>query len=168
MSAPYESVGPVATGLPDATQLFAAVSGCVEEGSPLIGWARELADLHATLIAAAVSASNRPRGFDVFATMDRHAEVVALVDGWAQLHLPNPRNARQHTHSLGEVFSQIALASARTQWLLRHDQSAEETSRGAANFGLVRQGYADLVDDIRNLRVVLVPGWRATFANRGQ
>jgi len=148
-------------GLLDARHLHLAMAGAtVEGGSPMIGWARELADLHATLITTAVSKLRRPNGFDDAATRRRVEELVAEIDQWAVLHLPRPINARRHTHSLGEVISHTALVHAQSQIVLRHVTSAEHRHEATLRMAQVHDGYADLVTAIHGRRVQLPLGWR--------
>src|SRR5690606_15917869 len=113
--------GDPAEGLLDARQLLLGLAGQCRGGSPLIGWARELADLHTTLVASSISAPRRPDDFDVADTRDHIGAISILIDEWSVLHLPRPRGARRHTHSLGEVISHVAETYARVQWILCHD-----------------------------------------------
>ncbi|NNH71258.1 hypothetical protein HLB23_15545 [Nocardia uniformis] len=152
-------------GLLDARQLLLAVAGNIEGGSPLIAWARELADLHSTLITASASPARRPADFDDTTLRGRIGDIVVLVDEWSVFHLPRPTTARRHTHSLGEVISHLANTYAHMQWTLRHNDSAHHQHHATLRFAQVQQGYADLIDDIRTLRVELplgLPGHIAT------
>ncbi|MGW4369177.1 hypothetical protein ACWEKT_26380 [Nocardia takedensis] len=152
---------PHAEGLLDARRLHLAMAGIeVEGGSPLIRWARELADLHATLITAAVSKTRRPTGFDDAATRRDVEELVAEIDQWAVFHLPRPVNAQRHTHSLGEVISHTAQVHAQCHAVLRHATSSEHQHEAALRMAQVQEGYADLVTAIHERRVQLPVGWR--------
>ncbi|MEV0247456.1 hypothetical protein AB0H76_12765 [Nocardia sp. NPDC050712] len=147
-----------AEGLLEARQLLLAVAGNLQGGSPLIDWARELADLHSTLVTAAVSTIRRPADFDATATYGLVDTVIGLIDEWSAYHLPRPAFGRRHTHSLGEVISHVAGTYAHVQWTLRHAESAEQQHHATLRFAQVQEGYADLVDEIRALRVVLPLG----------
>ncbi|MET9487084.1 hypothetical protein [Nocardia sp. NPDC006630] len=147
-----------AEGLLDARELLLAVAGNLEGGSPLIGWARELADLHSTLTTATVSPARRPADFDDRTVRGQISEVIGLIDEWSALHLPRPTAGRRHTHSLGEVISHFASTYAQMQRTLRHSGSAAHQHHAAMRFAQVQEGYADLVGEIRTLRVQLPLG----------
>lgn len=144
-----------AEGLLDTRQLLLAIAGNLRGGSPLIDWARELADLHATLIAASASEIRRSTDFDYLTTRGRIDVLIGSIDEWSALHLPRPLAGRRHTHSLGEVISHVADTYAHLWWALRHKESAEHHHAAALRFAQVQDGYADLVDEIRRLRVAL-------------
>ncbi|WP_405180827.1 hypothetical protein OG225_06395 [Nocardia sp. NBC_01377] len=157
----HHDSGRTALGLLDARQLHMAVAGCRVKGqSPVIPWSRELADMHATLLNAALSVERRPVGFDEPAMRDRMTAVVALIDEWAIFHLPRPVNAVHHTHSLGEVISHFAQVFAQSQCALRRATNAEQQHEAALRMAQTLQGYADLVTAIRARRVQLPLGWR--------
>ncbi|WP_328660277.1 hypothetical protein [Nocardia salmonicida] len=153
-----------ATGLLEARQLLLAVAGnldCV--GTPLAEWARELGDLHATLMSASVSLACRPADFDDTATRTRIGDVIGMIDQWSMYHLPRTTTARCHTHTLGEVISHVADNYAQAQWRLRHSEGAEHRHMVAQRLAQVQQGYADLIEEIRMLRVEFPVGW---YSNR--
>ncbi|MCU1643961.1 MAG: hypothetical protein JWN03_4236 [Nocardia sp.] len=154
---PRERVRP-AEGLLDARELLLAVAGNLAGGSPLIGWARELADLHSTLTTATVSPARRPADFDDSTVRGQIGEVIGLIDEWSVLHLPRPTAGRRHTHSLGEVISHVATTYAQMQRTLRHSGSAAHQHHAAMRFAQVQEGYSDLVGEIRTLRVQLPLG----------
>lgn len=149
-----------AEGLLEARQLLVAIAGHLEGGSPLISWSRELADLHATLITAAVSAKCCPQDFDAAAMRTQIHDIIASIDHWSRLHLPRPIGARRHTHTLGAVISHVAHTYAQVQWALRHGHTEQLRHEAAMHWAEVQQGYADLVADIRALRIELPTGWR--------
>ncbi|MFB8005923.1 hypothetical protein [Nocardia sp. NPDC056000] len=146
-------------GLLEARHLLLAVAGTLQGGSPLIGWSRELAYLHATLLTASVSPTRRPTGFDATVTRGRINILIGLIDDWSAFHLPRPSTGRRHTHSLGEVISHVAATYAQMQWTLRHSSSAQQQHDAALRFAQIQEGYADLVEEIRTLRVALPLGW---------
>ncbi|WP_330180172.1 hypothetical protein OHB26_27635 [Nocardia sp. NBC_01503] len=156
---PYRDRLLAAEGLLEARQLLLAIAGTLQGGSPLIEWARELADLHATLITVAISATRRPSDFDETVTRGRVGTLIGRIDEWSAFHLPRPATGRRHTHSLGEVISHLAATYAQMQWTLRHSDSAQHHHDAALRFAQVQEGYADLVDEIRTLRVLLPLGW---------
>ncbi|MEU8895700.1 hypothetical protein [Nocardia sp. NPDC048505] len=147
-----------AEGLLESRQLLLAIAGNMRGSSPLIEWARELGDLHATLVTAAVSTTRRPADFDATATYSLVNTVIGLIDEWSARHLPRPTLGRRHTHSLGEVISHMAETYAHVQWTLRHARSAEQQHHATLRFAQVQEGYADLVEEIRTLRVILPIG----------
>ncbi|WP_109527715.1 hypothetical protein [Nocardia aurea] len=156
-----DSVHPAAMhGLLQARELLLAIAGQLEHGSPLIGWARELADLHSTSITAIISPVRRPADFDADATHIRIRAVISLIDDWSIFHLPHPATARRHTHSLGEVISHVAETYAQVQWTLRHSNSAEHRHDAAVRFAQVQRGYADLIGEIKAMRVEFAASWR--------
>lgn len=155
-----------AEGLLEARQLFLAFAGHLDGGSPLIEWARELSDLHATLLTASLSETRRPRDFDEADTRRRIQGWIVRIDEWSILHLLRPVAARRHTHSLGEVISHLARTYAHTHATLRRGGSAEHLHDAARHLAQVQEGYADLVTEIRALRIELPaafhvsePGW---------
>ncbi|MGY5309174.1 hypothetical protein [Nocardia gipuzkoensis] len=150
--------GPAALLAPE--HLLAAISGHLEPGSPLIGWARELGDLHAALLPGHPDAPRHSPDSDDAAVRRLIAEVVEQVNSWAVFHLPRPTGARKHTHSLGEVISHVAKTFADAWWTVRH--TSDDQTRHEAWFHLaeVREGYADLLADIHARRIELPLGWR--------
>lgn len=153
-------------GLLGARQLLLAMAGSLRGGSPHIEWARELADLHATLVTASVSEARRPTDFDYFVIDHRIDSVIMLIDEWAGVHLPRPTAGRRHTHSLGEVISHVAGVYAQTQWTLRHQPGAQHQHHAALRFAHAQEGYAELVEEIRALRVILPSGrWRISSSS---
>ncbi|MBF6339783.1 hypothetical protein IU450_28410 [Nocardia abscessus] len=150
--------GPAALLAPE--QLLAAISGHLQQDSPLIGWARELGDLHAALLPGHPDAPRHSPDSDETAVRKLIAEVVEQVNSWAVFHLPRPTGARKHTHSLGEVISHVAKTFADAWWTVRH--TGDEQTRHEAWFHLaeVREGYADLLADIHARRIELPLGWR--------
>ncbi|MGW4370287.1 hypothetical protein ACWEKT_32045 [Nocardia takedensis] len=152
-------------GLLDAQRLLLAVNGSrLEAGSPLSGWARELADLHATLLTGAVSRARRPADFDERVLRADVAEAIAQIDGWAIFRPPRPLNVPRHTHSLGETISHFARVYAHTSWADRHAISAEHRREATLHMAQTYQGYADLVTAIAARRVLLPLGWRGIGA----
>lgn len=145
-------------GLLDARQLLTGIAGHCTGGSPLIAFARELAELHAMLVTASASVSQRTAGFDAADTRARINGIVDLIDVWSILHLPRPAGARRHTHSLGDVVSHVADTYAQVQQTLRHCNSAEHRHQAALRMAQVQQGYSDLISEIRALRIELPVG----------
>ncbi|MER7450340.1 hypothetical protein ABTW96_08630 [Nocardia beijingensis] len=143
-------------------QLLAAISGHLgpDIGSALIGFARELADLHATLLSTCLNRHQHSSGVDAMSVREQIEAVVGEINSWAVFHLPRPNGARRHTHSFGEVISHVAETYASAWWTVRH--SDDEQLRHDAWFHLaeVREGYADLLADIHARRVELPLGGR--------
>jgi hypothetical protein len=140
-------------------QLLAAISGHLEHGSALIGWARELGDLHAALLACYL---NPPRGQHHNESQIRGqiADVVVQIDSWAVFHLPRPPGARTHTHSLGEVISHLARSFADAWWTVLHTDDEQLRHQAWFHLGQAREGYADLLADIHARRVEMPFGSR--------
>ncbi|MET7770479.1 hypothetical protein [Nocardia sp. NPDC005366] len=103
-----------------------------------------------------------PRGFDAAATHAQIHEVIASIDHWSRLHLPRPIGARRHTHTLGAVISHVAHTYAQAQWTLRHGDTEQLRHEAAVHWAEVQQRYADLIAEIRALRIELPTGWHGT------
>jgi len=58
------------------------------------------------------------------------------------------------------VISHVAATYAQVQWTLHHDDCAEHRHRAAQRMTQIQQGYNDLVEEIRALRVEFPLGWR--------
>ena len=147
-----------AEGLLGARNLLLAMAGNLQGDSPLIDWARELADVHATLITGTASPTRRPADFDDADLRRRIMVLVRLIDAWSALHLPKTVNGRRHTHTLGEVISHVAETYAQLQQILRHSDSAHRQHNATVRFAHIQEGYASLVEEIRALRVALPAG----------
>ncbi|MFF0528677.1 hypothetical protein ACFYT3_09815 [Nocardia amikacinitolerans] len=147
-----------------AEQLQAAIAGHLDNhsgGSPLIGWARELGDLHATLLTSSLDRLRRPADFDEAVLRRRIGEVVGEIDSWSVFVLPRAVvGARKHTHALGEVVSHLAAAYVDAWWTVLH--TGDERLRHEAWFhlGQLHEGYDCLLDDLCARRVELPLGWR--------
>ncbi|MEV6426362.1 LamB/YcsF family protein [Nocardia sp. NPDC051463] len=146
-------------------QLLAAIAGHLSHGSPLIGWARELGDLHAAMIPVHLNLSQHPGDFDAAGS---HADIVRIggeIDSWAVHHVPRTPNVRKHTHSLGEVISHVAKVYADAWWTVLHTTDRELRHEAWFHLAEVREGYAALVTEIRARRVQLPLGWCANRRN---
>ncbi|WP_406238360.1 hypothetical protein [Nocardia sp. NBC_01009] len=162
----YPVVAPAA--LPSRDELLAAIAGHLTDTPALIGWARELGDLHASLIPRTVDPWQRANGFDEHAVHAEIADHIAEINSWAVFHLPRNPVARMHTHSLGEVISHVAKTYAEAWWTVLHtatkastDGDDEELRHEAwFHLGEVWEGYAQLVEDMKSRRVQLPLGWR--------
>ncbi|MFI1234479.1 hypothetical protein [Nocardia salmonicida] len=77
-----------AEGLLDARQLLVAIAGNLEGSCPLISWARELADLHASMLTATLYTSCLAADFDAAHTRAQISEIISEINRWAVLHLP--------------------------------------------------------------------------------
>ncbi|MBF6465937.1 hypothetical protein IU427_12210 [Nocardia beijingensis] len=134
-------------------ELLLAISGRLTSRFSLVAWARELGDLHAELMPFRLAQAPRRQGFDgeqVRAGIDR---LVAAVDAWALRTLPCASGARMHTHSLGEVMSHLAEVYAEAWWTVVHSEDAEIRHRAWFHLGEVREGYAEMVDEVRRRRL---------------
>ncbi|WP_156095030.1 hypothetical protein [Nocardia lijiangensis] len=143
----------------EPTHVLQAISGRYTSNLPLVGWVRELGDMHAELIPVRATRTPQHRaGFceQVRAGIDR---VVHEIDSWAARNISRTKGAPKHTHSLGEVLSHIAKIYAETWWTVLH--SADEEARHRAWFHLseAREGYAELVKEIQARRLQLPLGW---------
>ncbi|MEU6191970.1 hypothetical protein [Nocardia sp. NPDC047038] len=150
--------GPAALLSPE--QLLAAIAGHLEDDSPLIGWARELGDLHAVLLPGWASPRSRPADFDDAGVRREIADTIEQINSWAVFHLPRPDGARRHTHCLGEVISHIAMTYAAAIWTIRHSDDEQQRHEAMFHLAEVREGYADLLVEIHARRVQLPLGWR--------
>ncbi|MEU7632582.1 hypothetical protein AB0C34_21735 [Nocardia sp. NPDC049220] len=148
------------TPLLEPDQLLGAISGNLTCDSQLVGWARELGDLHAALIPVHLDHSRRPADFDGASIHADIARVVAEIDSWALFHVPRTRTARKNIHSLGEVISHVAHTYAVAWWTVLHSDDEDLRHEAWFHLGEVQEGYAELVDEIRTRRVQLPLGWR--------
>ncbi|MCP2320109.1 hypothetical protein APR12_005490 [Nocardia amikacinitolerans] len=150
-----------AVPLLDPGKLIQAITGRVSGGSALVGWARELGDLHAELVAIQFGRASRSGYVDG----DRiHAEIDRTVDeinAWAARHVRRVKCARKHTHSLGEVISHMARTYAEAWWTVLHTSDVALWHEVWSQLGEVRQGYADMVVEIRARHLQLPLGARA-------
>ncbi|MGV9610943.1 hypothetical protein [Nocardia xishanensis] len=140
-------------------QLLAAIGGRLAEPLPLIAWARELGDLHAALISAVLNPRHSPDTTEAAL----HAEIGKVIDkinSWAAFYVRHSRCARRHTHSFGEVISHVAKTYAEAWWTVLHADCEELRHSAWVHLGEVREGYAQLIGDIRAGRVQLPLGWR--------
>ncbi|WP_280479056.1 hypothetical protein [Nocardia asiatica] len=141
-------------------QLLAAIAGHIEDGSTLIGGARELGDLHAALLPACTNPPRPSSDFDEATVRREIAGTIEQINSWAVFHLPRPTGARRHTHSLGEVISHVAATYAAAWWTVRHTDDEQLRHEAWFHLAQVREGYADLLADIHARRVELPLGWR--------
>ncbi|MBF6464896.1 hypothetical protein IU427_06820 [Nocardia beijingensis] len=81
--------------------------------------ARELGDLHAELVPFQLVQTPQREGFDCEQVRTGIDRVVAAVDAWAVRNLPCSSGARMHTHSLGEVMSDVAEVYTEAWWVTR-------------------------------------------------
>ncbi|MBF6223135.1 hypothetical protein IU479_34195 [Nocardia abscessus] len=133
----------------EPAQLFQAISGRFTSALPLVGWARELGDLHAELLPFRLDHGLQPRGFDcehIRALIDK---VVGEIDAWAEHNIPRAKCARKHTHSLGEVISHIANTYVDAWWTVLHSADVELRHQAWYHLGEAREGYAEMVNEIR-------------------
>ncbi|MEV0027868.1 hypothetical protein [Nocardia sp. NPDC050793] len=153
-----------ATAFLSPEQLLAAIAGHLVNhsgGSPLIGWARELGDLHATLLTSCLDPLRRPTDFDEAVLRRRVCEVVGEIDSWAVFVLPRPKvGARKHTHTLGEVVSHLATAYVDAWWTVLHTGDEQQRHEAWFHLGQLHEGYACLLDDLHARRIELPLGWR--------
>ncbi|MEV0299373.1 hypothetical protein [Nocardia sp. NPDC050710] len=147
-------------------QLLAAIAGRVAGPLPLIAWARELGDLHAALISAVVNPRRRPSDVAEEALHADIAKVIDKINSWAVFYVRHSRCARRHTHSFGEVISHVAKTYAEAWWTVLHADCEELRHSAWVHLGEVREGYAQLIGDIRAGRVQLPLGWRGIRHNR--
>ncbi|UGT67870.1 hypothetical protein LTT66_32615 [Nocardia gipuzkoensis] len=130
-------------------QLLAAIAGHITQGSALIGWARELGDLHAALIPVRMDRTRLPADFDEARVHIDVAKIISEIDSWALFHVPRARGARRHTHSLGEVISHIAKTYADAWWAVLLVDDKDLRHEAWFHLGEVCEGYAQLIDDVQ-------------------
>lgn len=133
----------------EPAQLFQAISGRFTNALPLVGWARELGDLHAELLPVPLDQAPRQEGFDCEHTRALIDKVVGEIDAWAARNIPRTKNARKHTHSLGEVISHIAKTYAEAWWTVLHSADVELRHQAWFHLGEAREGYTEMVNEIR-------------------
>ncbi|MFI6041930.1 hypothetical protein ACIA8C_09865 [Nocardia sp. NPDC051321] len=148
--------------LPSQDRLLAAISGQLNDAAALSRLARELGDLHASLIPYTVDPDFR-EGFDPYMVYVEIAECETAINSWAALHLPRNPIARRHTQSLGELVSQIARIYAQACWTMRHTDDKQTEHEAWFHVAEVIDGYAELVDQVVGGRVQLPLGWRGLY-----
>ncbi|WP_433685319.1 hypothetical protein [Nocardia sp. CA-119907] len=141
-------------------QLLAAIAGRLTEPLPLIAWARELGDLHAALISAVLNPLRPPPDVTEAALHADIAKVIDKINSWAAFYVRHSRCARRHTHSFGEVISHVAKTYAEAWWTVLHSDCEDLRHSAWVHLGEVREGYAQLIGEIRAGRVQLPLGWR--------
>ncbi|WP_330255882.1 hypothetical protein OG874_15720 [Nocardia sp. NBC_00565] len=149
-----------AAALLSPDQLLAAIAGRLAEPLPLIAWARELGDLHAALISAVLNPRRPPPDVTEAALHADIAKVIDKINSWAVFYVRHSRCARRHTHSFGEVISHVAKTYAEAWWTVLHADCEELRHSAWVHLGEVREGYAQLIGEIRAGRVQLPLGWR--------
>ncbi|WP_228003070.1 hypothetical protein [Nocardia australiensis] len=159
---PQLAVQPLHKAVPllEPGHLIQAISGRSTDRTPLVGWARTLGDLHAELIPFKLDPELSPRSNPcehVHAGID---EVITQINAWAVRHIPRTKSARKHTHSLGEVISRIAMTYAEAWWTVLHAKEEEKRHQAWFHLSEAREGYAEMVDQIRNRHLQLPLGWR--------
>ncbi|MEU6829402.1 hypothetical protein ABZ894_12215 [Nocardia beijingensis] len=143
--------------------LLQAISGRCAGTLPLVRWARELGDMHAELTAHDLHRTQKQRSRSshfVYAEATAEIErVVNDIDAWAARHIPRVKCARKHTHSLGEVISHIAKIYAETWWTVLHSADTEARHEAWLRLGEAREGYTEMVNEIRAQHLQLPLGW---------
>lgn len=152
----------------DPEQLLVAIAGRLKHDSPLISWARELGDLHAGLVSGRISQSRFPLNRDESAVRHEVEHVITEIDTWAALHIPRSPRVRMHTHSLGEVISHAAQTYASAWWTVLHTDDLDRRHEAWFHLGQVREGYADLIGEIRAHRIQLPRGGLLTRCSDGE
>ncbi|MGF6885183.1 hypothetical protein ABIA39_003242 [Nocardia sp. GAS34] len=143
----------------EPAHLFQAIAGRSSCISPLAEWARELADMHAELIPFKLEDTLRQRNpaeEQIRAAID-HA--VNEIDAWTARNIPRTKGARHHTHTLGEVISRIAKMYTEAWWTVLHSADGETRHRAWFHLSEAREGYADMVNEIRWGHLQLPLGW---------
>lgn len=139
-------------------QLLQAFSGRLRSDLTVVGWMRDLADLHAELIPRRNDPALRRRNCDCEEVRSEIDRVVNDIDVWAVRNVPRMKSARMHTHSLGEVLSHIAMAFANAWWTALHATDVELRYRAWLHLAQVRDGYAEMVSEMRARRLQLPLG----------
>ncbi|WP_157105913.1 hypothetical protein [Nocardia sienata] len=155
-------LGAGATALPSPEQLLAGISGHLDtDGAPaLVGFAHELGGLRAALPAHPLDPAPHSVSFAEADLRRRITAVVEQIDTWRLRHLPHRTGARTHTHSLGQVIDQVATRYVDARWAVLHCGDRRLRRTAWFHLGQAREGYADLVADIRAGRIELPVGWR--------
>ncbi|WP_330231162.1 hypothetical protein OHA40_00925 [Nocardia sp. NBC_00508] len=149
-----------AVPLLEPEHLLQAISGRCDNTARLVGWARDLSDLHAELIHFKLDRELLRVGITCEQVRARIEEVVDDINVWAARYVPRTKGARKHTHSLGEVINHIAKTFAEAWWTVLHSAEAEERHQAWFHLCEAREGYAEMVDQIRERRLQLPLGWR--------
>ncbi|WP_405161620.1 hypothetical protein OG203_35615 [Nocardia sp. NBC_01499] len=128
--------------------LLAAISGHLDSAAPLVGWARELAGLHAARMSEQADQVPRPIDVDTAAVRAEIARIIAAIDSWAAVHMPRNPDARKETHSLGEVLSHVAGTYVQARWTILHPADEQVQRAAWRHLGEAQEGYGQLVADI--------------------
>ncbi|WP_157129459.1 hypothetical protein [Nocardia amamiensis] len=145
----------------EPAQLLQAISGRCTSSGRLVQWARDLGAMHAELIPFELHPAGQKRCLAterIRAGIDR---IIAQIDEWAIYHVPRAKSARKHTHSLGEVMSHMAQTYAQAWWIVLHSPDEEKRHQAWFHMGEAREGYAEMVDEIRSRHLQLPLGWAA-------
>ncbi len=140
-------------GLLSPRELIAAIAGHIEGLSPLVEWARELGDLHASLLSG--DPRRRPEGFDEALARREIDRIIADIDRWALGRLPSSPEAPSYPDTLGQVVSHVAETFATAWWTVRHSDDEEVRHLAWTRLGEIREGYAELIADLGAKRVRL-------------
>jgi hypothetical protein len=148
-------------GLPEPRDLFLAISGHSISGLPLEKWARELGDLYAELISAKVGRSPMRGQFDYAQALSGIDQTVLEINAWAALNVPQAKSGRKHTHSLGDVIGYLAKTYAEAWWTVLHSSDGAIRHQAWYHLGEAREGYAEMVQEVRSRHLRLPLGWSA-------
>ncbi|MGC4994830.1 hypothetical protein [Nocardia salmonicida] len=149
-----------AVPLLEPEHLLQAISGRCNNTTPLAEWARDLSDLHAELIHAKLDQEPLRVGNTCEQVRARIEELVDEINTWAACYVPRTKGARKHTHSLGEVVNHIAKTFAEAWWTVLHSTEDEKRHQAWFHLGEAREGYAEMVDQIRERHLQLPMGWK--------
>ncbi|WP_157172681.1 hypothetical protein [Nocardia exalbida] len=139
-------------------ELLRAIAGRASDGSPLVGWARELGDLHAELVRFRLGRVPQGSDFDDDRVRSEIDRLMGEIDTWAVRHILWTKCGRMYTHSLGEVMGHIAKMYAEAWWTVLHTADADQWHDVWVRLSEVREGYAYMVDEIRSGRLQLPLG----------
>ncbi|MFQ6328722.1 hypothetical protein ACLMAL_21645 [Nocardia sp. CWNU-33] len=159
-----ESSSTRAMPLLEPAHLLQAISGRCTSTVPLVRWARELSDMHAESIPFRIDQAPQLACEPVRAEIDR---VVGEIDAWAARHVPRTKSARKHTHSLGEVISHIAKTYAEAWWIVLHSADTETRHHAWFHLAEAREGYAEMVNEIRTRHLQLPLGSSGIWSAAG-
>jgi hypothetical protein len=150
----------------EPAQLLQAISGQAASALPLTNWAHELSDLHAAIVRFQLDRERQPSDCDCEQLRAQIDRIVGEIDAWAARNVPRMKNARKHTHSLGEVISHIATVYVEAWWTVMHSADIEIRHQAWFHLGEAREGYAEMVTEIRARHLQLPLGLNGTRRGR--
>lgn len=136
---------------PSPEQLLCAVQGHLDNQTAISGWARTLGDLYREWIADSATSQR------IHAEI---GEVIGAIDAWISGQLPRPiPGSPRGMDSVGGAIARVAEAWACACWALHDNDDPVQRHRAWDHLAEMREGYADLVQQIQDRRIILPKSW---------